>query len=70
MAPVRVRGYVLLAPFFDGVARTRSEKGPSEAVLSLEILDRFWRLSLPTGETKDYPIAKPLAPMSSRLGAQ
>lgn len=41
--PVRVRGYVLLAPFFGGVARTKSEEGPSEQMLSLEILDRYVR---------------------------
>lgn len=38
--PVRVRGYVLLAPFFGGEIRTKSEEGPSEEFLSLEILDR------------------------------
>lgn len=38
--PVRVRGYVLLAPFFGGEVRTKSEEGPSEEFLSLEILDR------------------------------
>ncbi|KAL5770389.1 hypothetical protein ACOSP7_014543 [Xanthoceras sorbifolium] len=67
LAPVRVRAYVLLAPFFGGVLRTRSEEGPSEAVLSLEILDRFWRLSLPVGETRDHPIANPFGPLSQRL---
>ncbi|KAH7512294.1 hypothetical protein FEM48_Zijuj12G0075400 [Ziziphus jujuba var. spinosa] len=41
MAPVRVRGYILLAPFFGGVARTKSEEGPSEAMLNLDILDRL-----------------------------
>ncbi|KAK3197982.1 hypothetical protein Dsin_021397 [Dipteronia sinensis] len=69
LTPVRVRGYVLLAPFFGGVVRTRSEEGPSEAVLSLEILDRFWRLSLPAGETRDHPIANPFGPMSPMLEA-
>lgn len=37
---VPVRGFVLLAPFFGGVVRTKSEEGPSEALLNLEILDR------------------------------
>lgn len=41
LGPVRVRGYVLLAPFFGGVARTKSEEGPSEALLNLDILDRL-----------------------------
>ena len=39
--PVQVRGYVLMAPFFGGTVRTRSEEGPSEAMLNLELLDRF-----------------------------
>ncbi|KAI9178147.1 hypothetical protein LWI28_023319 [Acer negundo] len=69
LAPVRVRGYVMLAPFFGGVVRTRSEEGPSEAVLNLETLDRFWRLSLPAGETRDHPIANPFGPMSLSLEA-
>lgn len=38
--PVRVRGYVLLAPFFGGVVRTKSEEGPPELTLNLELLDR------------------------------
>ncbi|OMO68699.1 Alpha/beta hydrolase-3 [Corchorus olitorius] len=44
LGPVRVRGYVLLAPFFGGVVRTKSEEGPSEALLNLDILDRYSRL--------------------------
>lgn len=37
---IRVRGYVMVAPFFGGEVRTKSEEGPREEVLSLEILDR------------------------------
>lgn len=37
---IRVRGFVLLAPFFGGEVRTKSEEGPSEQLLTLEILDR------------------------------
>ncbi|XVF55937.1 hypothetical protein PTKIN_Ptkin06aG0075700 [Pterospermum kingtungense] len=69
LAPVRVRGYVLFAPFFGGVIRTKSEEGPSEALLNLEILDRFWRLSMPIGETRDHPLANPFGPWSPRLEA-
>ncbi|GLT45081.1 hypothetical protein SLA2020_189400 [Shorea laevis] len=65
--PVRVRGYVLMAPFFGGVVRTKSEEGPSEALLNLEMLDRFWRLSMPTGETRDHPLANPFGPSSRSL---
>ncbi|KAE8689966.1 putative carboxylesterase 15 [Hibiscus syriacus] len=69
LAPVRVRGYVLWAPFFGGMVRTKSESGPSEALMNLEILDRFWRLSMPIGETRDHPLANPFGPMSPRLEA-
>ncbi|KAI4369147.1 hypothetical protein MLD38_017630 [Melastoma candidum] len=59
VGPVRIRGYVLLGPFFGGVVRTKSEEGPPEAMLNLDILDSFWRLSLPPGETRDHPLANP-----------
>ncbi|KAJ9693808.1 hypothetical protein PVL29_009666 [Vitis rotundifolia] len=67
LEPVRVRGYVLMAPFFGGSVRTRSEEGPSEAMLNLAILDRFWRLSIPEGGTKDHPLANPFGPASPSL---
>lgn len=42
LAPVLVRGYVLLAPFFGGTVLTRSEaEGPKDAFLNLELIDRF-----------------------------
>lgn len=42
LAPVRVRGYVLLAPFFGGTVRTKSEaEGPKDAFLNLELIDRL-----------------------------
>ncbi|KAK3002202.1 hypothetical protein RJ639_020971 [Escallonia herrerae] len=52
LAPVRVRGYVLLAPFFGGTALTR-----------------FWRLSIPVGETTDHPLVNPFGPVSPSLEA-
>ncbi|XP_059311468.1 carboxylesterase 15 [Lycium barbarum] len=68
LAPVRVRGYVLMAPFFGGSLRTKSEEeGPDEPFLNMEILDRFWRLSLPTGATADHPLANPFGPLSPKL---
>ncbi|KAI3419047.1 Abhydrolase_3 domain-containing protein [Psidium guajava] len=60
LAPVVVRGYVLLAPFFGGTVRSKSEaEGPKDAFLNLELIDRFWRLSIPTGETTDHPLVNP-----------
>lgn len=68
LAPVRVRGYILMAPFFGGTERTNSEaEGPPETHLNLDILDRFWRLSLPDGGTADHPLANPFGPHSPSL---
>ncbi|POO01406.1 Arylacetamide deacetylase [Trema orientale] len=66
--PVMVRGYVLLAPFFGGTVRTKSEaEGPKDAFLNLELIDRFWRLSIPIGESTDHPLVNPFGPFSSSL---
>lgn len=68
LKPVQVQGYVLLAPFFGGFLRTKSEaEGPPEPILNLDTLDRFWRLSLPAGETRDHPFANPFGPISPNL---
>ncbi|XP_058086028.1 probable carboxylesterase 15 [Magnolia sinica] len=68
LAPLRVRGYVLLAPFFGATMRTRSEtECPPESFLNLEHTDRFWRLSLPVGESRDHPFANPFGPVSQSL---
>ncbi|XP_058085861.1 probable carboxylesterase 15 [Magnolia sinica] len=68
LAPVRIRGYVYLAPFFGGTVRTRSEvDSPSDAFFPLVLNDRFWRLSLPVGENTDNPIVNPFGPSSPSL---
>ncbi|XP_066393387.1 carboxylesterase 15-like [Miscanthus floridulus] len=68
--PVTVRGYVLFMPFFGGVRRTVSEaECPEEAFPNLDLVDRFWRLSLPTGATRDHPVANPFGPDSPDLGS-
>ncbi|KAJ7948122.1 Alpha/beta-Hydrolases superfamily protein [Quillaja saponaria] len=68
LAPVRVRGYVLLAPFFGGTVRTKFEaEGPKDAFLNLELVDRFWRLSIPIGQTTDHPLVNPFGPFSQGL---
>ncbi|PIA54192.1 hypothetical protein AQUCO_00900621v1 [Aquilegia coerulea] len=68
LAPVRVRGYVLLAPFFGGTVLTKSEaEGPLDAFLNWELIDRFWRLSIPIGETTDHPLVNPFGPVSPSL---
>ncbi|XP_057524893.1 probable carboxylesterase 15 [Amaranthus tricolor] len=68
LSPIRICGYVLLGPFFGGSLRTKSEaEGPPEPILTLDSLDRFWRLSLPKGEDRDHPIANPFGPYSPNL---
>ncbi|XP_062189789.1 carboxylesterase 15-like [Phragmites australis] len=68
--PVTVRGYVLLMPFFGGVHRMPSEADcPAEVLLNLDLFDRFWRLSLPVGATRDHPAANPFGPDSPDLGS-
>ncbi|XP_016470910.2 strigolactones hydrolase CXE15 [Nicotiana tabacum] len=68
LAPVRVRGYVYLLPFFGGTTRTKFEaEGPKEAFLNIELIDRFWRLSIPIGETTDHPLVNPFGPNSPDL---
>ncbi|KAF5177580.1 2-hydroxyisoflavanone dehydratase [Thalictrum thalictroides] len=71
LAPVRVRGYVLLAPFFGGTVLTKSEaEGPLDAFLNWELIDRFWRLSIPIGDTTDHPLVNPFGPVSPCLEAK
>ncbi|CAN4120121.1 unnamed protein product [Withania somnifera] len=66
--PVRVRGYMYLLPFFGGTERTKFEaEGPKEAFLNIELIDRFWRLSIPIGTTNDHPLVNPFGPNSPNL---
>ncbi|EAZ38783.1 hypothetical protein OsJ_23186 [Oryza sativa Japonica Group] len=48
--------------------RTPSEAGcPAEVFLNLDLFDRFWRLSLPPGATRDHPMANPFGPDSPAM---
>lgn len=68
LAPARVRGYIHLASFFGGVVRTKLEaEGPKDAFLNLELMDRFWRLSIPIGADRDHPLVNPFGPSSKSL---
>ncbi|KAF6168671.1 hypothetical protein GIB67_042364 [Kingdonia uniflora] len=65
LAPVRLRGYVLLEPFFGGTMLTKTEaEGSKEAILNLELMNKLWRLSIPVGATKDHQIVNPFGPAS------
>lgn len=70
---VTVKGYVLLMPFFGGEKRTASEEAESPTtfpppLMSLDTLDRYWRLALPAGATRDHPLANPFGPETESSG--
>ncbi|EXB97168.1 putative carboxylesterase 17 [Morus notabilis] len=53
-----------------GLARTGSEKSstqPPNSVLTLSASDTYWRLSLPSGSSRDHPWCNPLAGGVARL---
>ncbi|CAO2193725.1 unnamed protein product [Urochloa humidicola] len=66
--PVRVAGYVLFSAFFGSVERVATESAPPPGVsLTVETTDKFWRLALPMGATRDHPLANPFGPDSPGL---
>ncbi|OEL30569.1 hypothetical protein BAE44_0008413, partial [Dichanthelium oligosanthes] len=68
LGPVRVAGYVLLSAFFGSVERVASEATPPPGVsLTVERTDKFWRLALPVGASRDHPLANPFGSDSPSL---
>ncbi|TVU21772.1 hypothetical protein EJB05_31431, partial [Eragrostis curvula] len=66
--PLLVSGHVLVTPFFGGAERTATEaEPPAGGWFTLEASDKMWRLSLPAGATRDYPVANPFGPDSPSL---
>ncbi|KAK1263003.1 putative carboxylesterase 15 [Acorus gramineus] len=66
--PARIRAFVLLMPFFGGETHSVSEaECPVDAFLNLQLNDRYWRLSLPLGATRDHPYSNPFGPESPSL---
>ncbi|CAN0928872.1 Probable carboxylesterase 17 [Linum grandiflorum] len=58
----KVKGLILIQPFFGGEARTPSEKNTATTLpLTLSASDAYWRLSLPFGANRDHPFCNPLA---------
>lgn len=67
---VRLRGAVLLAPAMASEARTRAElECPPDAFLTPEVADRYMRLALPEGWTRDHPVISPAGPRAPGLEA-
>ncbi|PON71158.1 Alpha/beta hydrolase fold [Parasponia andersonii] len=64
LRPIRLKGTILIQPFFGGESRTGSERyasQPPNSALTLSASDTYWRLSLPLGADRDHPWCNPLA---------
>lgn len=69
LKPIRIRGFILLSPFFGGTVRTKSEQErPLEDFWSQEIYDQFWRMCIPEGGDADHPLVNPFGPENVKLG--
>uniref|UniRef100_A0A0D6R074 Alpha/beta hydrolase fold-3 domain-containing protein n=1 Tax=Araucaria cunninghamii TaxID=56994 RepID=A0A0D6R074_ARACU len=65
---MKIKGYVLLMPFFGGEKHTPSEATcPPDAFLNLELNDKYWKLSLPMGTNRDHPFSNPFGPGAPSL---
>ncbi|XP_002980705.2 probable carboxylesterase 18 [Selaginella moellendorffii] len=68
--PLRVRGSILIQPFFGSQERSPSEillrNGP---IINLEMTDWYWRAYLPDGEDRDHPICNVFGPRSMDITA-
>uniref|UniRef100_A0A0A0KVP9 Alpha/beta hydrolase fold-3 domain-containing protein n=1 Tax=Cucumis sativus TaxID=3659 RepID=A0A0A0KVP9_CUCSA len=57
-------GIILIEPFFGGESRTKSEKLTAQpsfgSALTLNVVDTYWRLSLPKGANRDHKWSNPL----------
>ncbi|GLJ22823.1 hypothetical protein SUGI_0430200 [Cryptomeria japonica] len=58
---IKIKGLILLYPFFGGEDRTPSETEKGSSMLTAEGLDSMWRLALPVGCHRDHPYSNPLA---------
>ncbi|CAL5091315.1 unnamed protein product [Urochloa decumbens] len=60
---IRIRGAVLIVPAMAGEARTRAElECPPGAFLTAATCDKYCRLALPGGGTRDHPAINPAGP--------
>ena len=67
---MKVAGYILLMPYFLSEEPTPSELStPATALLSRERSDRYVRLAMPAGWSKDHPLVNPFGPYSPSLAA-
>lgn len=68
LASLQIKGHILLAPFFSGTQRTKSELDSSDkAVYKLEMHDNVLKVILPAGANPDHPIMNPFGPDSPNM---
>lgn len=70
LAPLSIKGAILIQPFFGGETRTASEKAmpqPPGSALTLSTSDCYWRMALPAGANRDHPWCNPLSRDAPRL---
>ncbi|XP_050387876.1 carboxylesterase 1-like [Argentina anserina] len=60
--PLKIRGLILIQPFFGGIRRTSSESRlVNDPVLAPSVCDLMWDLSLPIGADRDHKYCNPMA---------
>ncbi|KAJ7532812.1 hypothetical protein O6H91_13G021100 [Diphasiastrum complanatum] len=65
---LKIRGLILVVPFFGGVDRTSTEIAYGETgMLTLKISDDFWAMALPEGADRSHPYCTFLTPETQAL---
>ncbi|KAL6562812.1 hypothetical protein OROHE_005399 [Orobanche hederae] len=68
LSPLKIVGAILIHPGFCRSQRSRSElEQPETPFLTLDMVDKFLKLALPVGATKDHPLTCPMGEMAPPL---
>lgn len=67
--PLRLCGGIMIHPGFVREQRSKSEMEtpPNLAMLSTELVDKMFSLTVPEGSTKDHPVSNPTGPLAPNL---
>nr|WIV69101.1 PUCXE24 protein [Pyrus ussuriensis] len=68
LSPLRLAGGIPIHPGFVRAERSKSElEQPQSPLLTLDMVDKFLGLAVPTGSTKNHPITCPMGPEAPPL---